>query len=154
MPIARLLCRERVVRIDAPVDHTAVIARAAALLAQPVGGPGLPEADLAGRLAARERLASTGLGHGVAIPHCRLPALDEPRGAFLRLGMPVDFGAPDEQPVDLVFAMVVPEQAVAGHLAQLAEIAERFSDAGFRDALREADDARELAGLLLRGAAA
>lgn len=154
MPIARLLDRERVALVDAPLDHADVIARAAELLARPVGGHGLAAGELAARLAERERLASTGLGHGVAIPHGRLGTLDQPRAAFLRLATPVDFQAPDGRPVDLVFAMVVPEQAVAGHLAHLAEIAERFSDAGFRNALREADDARELATLLLRGEAA
>jgi PTS system nitrogen regulatory IIA component len=154
VPIARLLDRERVALLDVPLDRETVIARAADLLARPLGGHGLPAGELAERLAERERLASTGLGHGVAIPHGRLGTLDQPRAAFLRLGAPVDFQAPDGQPVDLVFAMVVPEQSVAGHLAHLAEIAERFSDQGFRAALREADDARELAALLLREEAA
>ncbi|MFZ5657362.1 MAG: PTS sugar transporter subunit IIA [Pseudomonadota bacterium] len=149
MPIARLLSRERVECIGAPMDHAAVITRAAGLLARPAGDPGLPAAELVDRLAARERLASTGLGHGVAIPHCRLGNLDRPRAAFLRLAAPVDFDAPDGRPVDLVFAMAVPEQAVAGHLAHLAEIAERFSDEAFRAALRGAEDEQALAGLLL-----
>lgn len=153
MPFNALLSRERVEFVQAPIDRDAVISRAAAMLARPLEGHGLPEGDLAHRLHARERLASTGLGHGVAIPHGRSGALDRPRGAFLRLATPIDFDAPDGRPVDLVFAMVVPEQAVAGHLAQLAEIAERFSDAGFRDALRSAEDVRELARLLLQEAA-
>lgn len=153
MPLARLLSRDRVEIVDTVLDRDAVIMRLAALLAQPVEDHGLPASMLAERLHARERLASTGLGHGVAIPHARLASLDEPRGAFLRLRTPIDFAAADGRPVDLVFAMVVPEQAVAGHLVQLAEIAERFSDAGFRDALREADDAHQVAHLLLRDAA-
>lgn len=153
MPFNALLCRERVDLVDAPLDRDAVIARAARLLAQPIEGHGLAEGDLALRLHERERLASTGLGHGVAIPHGRFGALDRPRAAFLKLTTPIDFDAPDGRPVDLVFAMVVPEQAVAGHLAQLAEIAERFSEADFRDALRGASDTRELARLLLQDAA-
>ena len=153
MPIARLLDRERVALVDAPLDPADLILRAAELLARPVGGHGLPARELAERLAEREQLASTGLGHGVAIPHGRLGTLDQPRGAFLRLSTPVDFQAPDGRPVDLVFAMVVPDQAVAGHLAHLAEIAERFSDPAFRDALRQADDAGGLAALLLGEAA-
>lgn len=153
MPLASLLTRERVEIIDAPLDLDAVIAHAASLLARPVGGHGLPALMLAERLQERERLASTGLGHGVAIPHGRIGSLDRPRAAFLRLRTPVDFEAPDGRPVDLVIAMAVPEQAVAGHLVQLAEIAERFSDAQFRDALRDADDSRELAHLLMEEAA-
>jgi PTS system nitrogen regulatory IIA component len=149
VPIARLLSRERVECVDTPVDHAGVIARAAALLAGPAEDPGPSAAELAARLAARERLASTGLGHGVAIPHCRLAHLDEPRGAFLRLSSPVDFAAPDGRLVDLVFAMAVPEQAVAGHLAHLAEIAGCFSDEAFRTALRRAEGRDRLAALLL-----
>lgn len=150
MPLASLLSRERVAIVDAPLDLDAVIARAAELLAQPAGGHGLPATMVTERLRERERLASTGLGHGVAIPHARMGSLDQPRAAFLRLAAPVDFDAQDGRAVDLVLAMVVPDQAVAGHLVQLAEIAEQFSDAGFREALRAADDARQLAGLLLR----
>jgi PTS system nitrogen regulatory IIA component len=150
MPFDALLNPERVELVEAALDRDAVIRLAARLLARAVDGHGLPQGDLAERLHERERLASTGLGHGVAIPHGRCGALDHPRGAFLRLAAPIDFDAPDGRPVDLVFAMVVPEQAVAGHLAQLAEIAERFSDAGFRDALRSAGDQRELARLLLQ----
>lgn len=153
MPLACLLSRERVEFVDAFLDRDALIDRAAALLARPAEGHGLPAAMLAERLHERERLASTGLGHGVAIPHARLGALDHPRAAFLRLLAPVDFDAPDGRPVDLVLAMVVPEQAVAGHLVQLAEVAERFSDEHFRTALRQAHDAHELARLLRAEAA-
>lgn len=149
MPFADLLSRERIGRLDAPLDRDGVIEAAATLLAQPVDGHGLPAHELAGRIRERERLASTALGHGVAIPHARLGALDRARGAFLHLAEPVPFAAPDGRPVDLVFAMVVPEAEVAGHLAHLGEIAERFSDPDFRDALRAADDERDLARCLL-----
>lgn len=150
MPFDRLLHRERIEIVDALPDREAVIRHAAGLLARPVDGDGLDAALVADRLHERERLASTALGHGVAIPHGRLGTLERPRAAFLRLGTPIPFAAPDAIPVDLVFAMIVPEQAVAGHLVHLAEIAERFSDAAFRDALRAAGDTRELAHLLLR----
>lgn len=153
MPFVDLLRRERIERLDTPLDRDGVMVAVASLLAEPVDGHGLPAGEVAERLRERERLASTALGHGVAIPHARLGALDRARGAFLRLVEPVPFAAPDGRPVDLVFAMVVPEADVAGHLAQLAEIAERFSDAGFRSALRDADDTRELARRLLGAAA-
>lgn len=153
MPFNALLSRERVELVDEPLDADGVIRRAAELLSRAVEGHGLPAAELAERLLERERLASTGLGHGVAIPHGRLGGLDRARGAFLRLAAPVNFASVDGRPVDLVFAMAVPDHAVAGHLAQLAEIAESFADEGFRDALRRAEDVRELSRLLLDDAA-
>lgn len=149
MPFADLLSRERIRRIDAPLDRDSVIEHVATLLARPVEGHGLPALQLAERLREREKLASTALGHGVAIPHARMGSLDVARGAFLRLSEPVPFAAPDARPVDLVFAMVVPDDDVAGHLAQLGEIAQRFSDADFRDALRGAGDEHDLARHLI-----
>ncbi|MGY4516782.1 PTS sugar transporter subunit IIA [Lysobacter sp. HA18] len=149
MPFADLLSRERIQRIDAPLDRDRVIEHMATLLARPVEGHGLPASELAERLRAREKLASTALGFGVAIPHARMGSLDAARGAFVRLAEPVQFAAPDARPVDLLFAMAVPDDDVAGHLAQLGEIAQRFSDESFRDALRDASDDRELAHRLL-----
>ena len=99
-------------------------------------------------LVGRERLGSTGLGHGVAIPHGRSNKVSTAVGAFLRLGEPVDFGAPDGQPVDLVFALVVPEHFASQHLMLLSQLAEMFGDAGFRDQLRAARDAAALHALL------
>lgn len=149
MPFADLLCHQRIGRISGPVDRDGVIERLAALLARPVEGHGLAAAAVAERLRERERLASTALGHGVAIPHARIGGLDRARGAFVLLDHGVSYAAPDGEPVDLVFAMAVPEDEVAGHLAHLGEIAERFSDADFRASLRAADDDRELARRLL-----
>jgi PTS system nitrogen regulatory IIA component len=149
MPFADLLSRERIERVDAILDRDGVLAHVAALLSQPVEGHGLAALDMADRLRRREQLASTALGHGVAIPHARMAGLDRARGAFIVLQRPVQFAAPDATPVDLVFAMAVPEDDVTGHLAHLGEVAERFSDAGFREWLREADDDRDLARRLL-----
>lgn len=83
-------------------------------------------------LCLRERLGSTGLGHGVAIPHGRTPHLATAAGAFLRLAEPIDFGAADGQPVDLVFALAVPEHFTQQHLGLLAQLAEMFADEAFR----------------------
>lgn len=99
-------------------------------------------------LCARERLGSTGLGHGVAIPHGRTAGLTTATGAFLRLSEPIDFGAPDGQPVDLVFSLAVPEHFTHQHLLLLSQLAEMFGDEGFRSQLRAADDSAALYRLL------
>lgn len=79
-------------------------------------------------LFARERLGSTGLGQGVAIPHGRHAGVLEPRAAFIRLKEAIDFDAPDGKPVNLVFALLVPEVSTSEHLDILSHLAERFSD--------------------------
>ncbi len=86
-------------------------------------------------LFARERLGSTGLGHGVAIPHGRIKGLKEAVGAFIRLAQPVPFDAPDGKPVTLVFVLLVPEQATERHLQVLSELAQMFSDRELRERL-------------------
>jgi PTS system nitrogen regulatory IIA component len=91
-------------------------------------------------LFARERLGSTGLGQGVAIPHGRIKGLKEAHGAFLRLSQGVPFDAPDGQPVTLVFALLVPEKATEKHLQILSELAQMFSDKALREALGRASD--------------
>ena len=98
-------------------------------------------------LIAREKLGSTGLGKGVAIPHGRLAGLDRTLGVFLRLPKGVDFDAPDNQPVDLIFALLVPEESTEEHLQVLASIASYFDAKGSGDALRvdiTAQKAREI----------
>jgi PTS system nitrogen regulatory IIA component len=92
-------------------------------------------------LFAREKLGSTGLGQGVAIPHGRIKGLKEAQGAFLRLTAPVPFDSPDNKPVSLLFVLLVPEQANELHLQILSELAQHFSDRGFREALIAAPDA-------------
>ncbi|CAA9330553.1 MAG: hypothetical protein AVDCRST_MAG71-1751 [uncultured Lysobacter sp.] len=146
MPLRDLLGAERVAIIARPFDCGSVLDAAADLLAD--GDASMARA-IGASLRAREQLASTAIGHGVAIPHCRIASLDESRGAFLRLGEPVAFGALDGTPVDLVLALAVPEHYVQQHLHQLAELAEHFADAGFRDRLREATDVGSLREALL-----
>ncbi|WP_119334259.1 PTS sugar transporter subunit IIA [Hydrogenophilus thermoluteolus] len=87
----------------------------------------------------RERLGSTGLGEGIAIPHARVPGLTEPRIAILRLAQPVDFDAVDNQPVTIVVALLVPEQATETHLEILSELAERLSRPEVREAILSAE---------------
>ena len=91
-------------------------------------------------LFARERLGSTGLGQGVAIPHGRIKGLRDPVGAFVRLKTPVAFDAPDGKPVTLVFVLLVPEQATEQHLQILSELAQMFSDRELRGQLASAND--------------
>lgn len=99
-------------------------------------------------LSAREKLGSTGLGHGVAIPHGRMNGVDTSIGAFVRLKHPLDYDAHDGLGVDLVFGLLVPQQATEAHLKHLAAIAEMFSDEGFCKKLRAAQDDAELFALL------
>jgi PTS system nitrogen regulatory IIA component len=98
--------------------------------------PGVDARQLFDQLMVRERLGSTGLGEGVAIPHCRQSGRIEPVGAFVALAAPVDFDAPDGRGVDLVFVLVVPEHASSLHLQMLARLAEVFGDEANRQALR------------------
>jgi PTS system nitrogen regulatory IIA component len=148
MPLKDLLSRGRIAVLDTGAgDRDAVLDAAARLLA----GDGDAAMPIAECLRQRERLGSTAIGHGVAIPHGRCSAFEEARAAFLRLSSPVDFGAVDGEPVDLVFAMAVPQHFTQQHLQLLSELAEHFADAGFRAALREAADADALAAVLQRG---
>ncbi len=90
-------------------------------------------------LLVRERLGSTGIGRGVAIPHARIKC-NKTLGAFLQITQGVDYDAIDHQPVDLFFALVVPEAHTDEHLRILAQLAEMFNDATFRNKLRELED--------------
>ena len=101
---------------------------------------GLSRAVVFDSLFAREKLGSTGLGQGVAIPHGRIKGLKQAAGAFVRLKSPVPFDAPDGRAVNLLFFLLVPEQATEHHLEILSELAQRFAERPFRDALAAAPD--------------
>jgi PTS system nitrogen regulatory IIA component len=105
------------------------------------GSRGIARSIVFDSLFAREKIGSTGLGQGIAIPHGRIKGLKDAVGVFVRLSQPLPFDAPDGQPVNLVFALLVPEQATERHLEILSELAERFSDPDFRDSLIAAPDA-------------
>lgn len=101
------------------------------------GAGGAPDARaVADRLLAREKLGSTALGHGVAIPHGRCPDLSEAVAAFMKLRTGVDFDAPDGEKVDIVVGLLVPEDCTDGHLQLLAQLAQLFSQKDVRDELR------------------
>lgn len=112
------------------------------------GNSQLARAKVADSLAAREKLGSTAMGCGIAIPHGRIKGLRDAVGAFVRLKAPLPFDAPDGQPVSLVFVLLVPQQATDLHLLILSELAQLFSEKPLRDALRSAADAATLHRLL------
>ena len=100
----------------------------------------------------RERLGTTGVGAGVAIPHGKLPALDRLYGLFARLDAPIDFEAIDEQPVDLIFLLLAPESAGADHLKALARVSRLLRDRETCEKLRGSDTAEALYVLLTQTA--
>jgi PTS system nitrogen regulatory IIA component len=99
-------------------------------------------------LCARERMGSTGLGNGVAIPHGRVKGSRHVQASFIRLKKPLPFDAADGQPVDLLFCLAVPEDCGEDHLKLLAQVAELFSDSALRQQLREAESSGQLLQLL------
>ena len=102
----------------------------------------IPRARVFDSLFDREKLGSTGLGYGIAIPHGRIRTIKEPVCAFVRAAVPIAFESPDGEPVRLVFAMLVPEHATEAHLELLSELAQMFSDSAMREALATAPDAQ------------
>ena len=109
---------------------------------------GLPERVIFDVLLQRERLGSTGLGQGIAIPHGKIPGLKSIVGIFVRLAEPVDFEAVDGEPVDLVFLLLAPEGAGADHLKALARVARLLREAEVVTRLRETRDADALYAIL------
>jgi len=101
----------------------------------------------------RERLGSTGIGHGVAIPHGKLPTLDRLYGVFARLDKPIDFDAIDDQPIDLMFLLLAPENAGADHLKALARVSRLLRDQAMCAKLRGTESAEALYALLTDRAA-
>ncbi|MAL97985.1 PTS IIA-like nitrogen regulatory protein PtsN [Hydrocarboniclastica marina] len=104
----------------------------------------LNEDQIFNNLVARERLGSTGIGQGIAIPHCRLENCSRVVGALLALNEPIPFDAIDNEPVDLLFVLIVPQEATSEHLELLSQLAEKFNDRAFCQRLRDAANADEL----------
>ncbi len=146
MPFLDLLPIERVRSGLVVSDKPALIEQLATLL-----GGADDVVIVRDALNARERLGSTGLGHGVAIPHGRSPAIHDARAAFVHLATPIEFGADDRQNVDLVAALIVPTHFTDQHLKLLAELAELFSDHALTQSLRAAPDTDSLYAVLREG---
>ncbi|HEY5582714.1 MAG TPA: PTS sugar transporter subunit IIA [Rhodoferax sp.] len=111
---------------------------------------GLSRSLVTDSLFSRERLGSTGLGHGVAIPHGRIKGLKTPMAAVLQLAHPIGFDAPDEQPVSLLIFLLVPESATQKHLEILSEIAEMLSDAVLREKMAVSASTADLHELIVK----
>ena len=146
MLLADLLSADRVVLDQNLASKKSVLERAAQLLAQ--GDQAAGSRDIFEALCQRERLGSTGLGHGVAIPHCRV-SQSSVAAAFIRLRRPIDFDSPDATSVDLFFALAVPAECSDAHLKLLASIAELFSDPEQREELRNVEGYRQLRAVLI-----
>jgi PTS system nitrogen regulatory IIA component len=142
MQILDLIAPGRVVA-DARIPNKKRLLEQLAKLLDERGDPDTERA-LFDSLVKREKLGSTGLGQGVAIPHGRSPEIGRAVGAFVRLAEPIEFNAADGKPVDLVFALVVPEHFTDQHLMFLAALAEMFSDAAITARLRSARDGAAL----------
>lgn len=111
---------------------------------------GLDARDIQDAVMERERLGSTGVGEGVAIPHARLDGLTAPIGGFARLSKAVDFEAIDDRPCDLIFMLLAPLSAGADHLRALAQVSRAFRQASVREALRKADTKNGIRAILCR----
>ena len=115
---------------------------------------GLDERDVFETLLQRERLGSTGVGHGIAIPHGKIAGLKQITGLFAKLDDPIDFDAIDEQPVDLVFVLLAPESAGADHLKALARISRLLREPSAIEKLRTTKDKLAIHSILTEPAAA
>lgn len=146
MDVADLLTAEHVIARLKAADKAKLLADLAHRAAAETG---LPPTDIQQGLATREALGSTGVGVGVAIPHARFAGLGRFFGLFARLERRLDYDAIDGQPVDLVFLLLVPADAVTGHLQALACVSRRLRDPETAARLRKADDAAALHAILV-----
>jgi len=134
--ISRLLANENII-LDFEASSKKRVFEKVGLLFE--NSQGIARSTVFDSLFAREKLGSTGLGQGIAIPHGRIKGLKAAHGAFLRLAVPVAFDSPDGKPVSLLFVLLVPEEETEQHLQILSELAEHFSDRSCREALCMAD---------------
>jgi len=146
MTLADILSADRISSGHTFTSKKKALEELSKLLAK--GAPDIGSAEILNGLSAREKLGSTGLGHGVAIPHGRMAGVAESVGAFMRLKHPLDYEAHDGNGVDLVFGLLVPQNATEAHLKHLAAIAEMFSDEGFCAQVRAAADDPAIHALL------
>lgn len=145
MDLSQIL-KPRAVKVLTDVASKKRLLQSVADLAEGLIGPSA--AEIFDALQDRESLGPTGVGHGVALPHARLPDLTEVQGAFFKLERPIDFEAADRQPVDLVFALFAPADTGVDHLKALALVSRTLRDQTLCAKLRANDDAATLHTLL------
>ena len=135
MNINQLIAPDRVICLNGINSKKRVLEKLSQILS--LGAIGYDPAEIFNRLIERERLGSTGLGHGVALPHGRYGEDETTIGAFVKLDQGIDFDSPDNEPTDLLFALLVPEHHTDEHLQILATLAGMFSDKNFCSELRQ-----------------
>ncbi|MAA75851.1 MAG: PTS sugar transporter subunit IIA [Salinisphaeraceae bacterium] len=150
MNITEIVTADRMRVLDDVASKKRALERLSELLGE--GTPYVTENEIFTALVGREKLGSTGIGHGVAIPHGRLKGVEECVGAMIRLEQPVDFGATDDAPVDILFGLIVPEKSTEEHLELLRALAEMFSAPDCLQALRQAGDGEALLAQVSRRA--
>jgi PTS system nitrogen regulatory IIA component len=136
--LAKILALENVI-VDLEVSSKKRAFEQAGLMFE--NNCGIARSTVSDNLFARERLGSTGLGHGVAVPHGRVKGLKSPIAAFVRLAEPIPFESPDGEPVKLLIFLLIPDNVTQQHLEILSEIAELFSNSSMREALISDPDA-------------
>ena len=146
MNIADLLIIDRISCNHDATSKKKALEALSALLASET--PDTSQDEIFDSLISRERLGSTGLGHGVALPHARLPGQEKAIGAFIKLKQGVDFDAIDDLPTDLLFSLLVPDHFTDEHLNILAKLAAMFSDEDFCKQLRGSPDSQQLLNLI------
>jgi nitrogen PTS system EIIA component len=145
--VSKLLPESNVI-IDLDVSSKKRVFEHAGLLFE--NNHNIARSDIFDSLFAREKLGSTGLGQGIAIPHGRIKSLKEALGAVVRTRQPIPFDAPDGQNVSLIFVLLVPDRATDMHLQILSELAQMFSEKAFREQLLAAPSAADLHRLILQ----
>ena len=149
---ANFLTTDRISCQSAAASKKRVLEELGGLLA--ASAEGLVKDRVFDKLLERERLGSTGLGQGIALPHARIKGVEDARGALVQLQSGIDFDAIDGQPVYLVFGLLVPEEATQEHLDLLAKLATLFSDANFCGSLRKAQDQETALAIIMSRQAA
>ena len=149
-PSAVTLGQFQVLREESLLSKKRVFERAAEAMGAALN---LSSDNIYRALLAREKLGSTAIGEGIAIPHCRINECAEAAGCLVTLQEPIDFGSIDGRDVDVIFVLLVPEEATQAHLNLLAALARSFSNADLRNRVRQTLDPEELRQLLLNGAA-
>jgi PTS system nitrogen regulatory IIA component len=147
MDIGELLDRNAIALRVSAENKRQALAVVAEIAARSLG---VDASEILDALSEREQAGSTGVGHGVAVPHARLDTLDRLRGVFVRVEQPVEFGAVDDQPVDLMFALFAPKDAGALHLRALARVSRLMRQPKLREQLRHARTADAIHALLVR----